>query len=128
MTLVRDMKDVEAALAEAERCSREAKSLVKDEGRYSGLIGKPSAWCVVTEKGLWSRAFHTELEKDRLTECIEKGHRVILTVGVVSEPGVPLHTCKYASVVRISEPRKHSEDKLSDIAIRAKIRAASSLH
>jgi hypothetical protein len=81
MTLVRDMKDVEAALAEAERCSREAKSLVKDEGRYSGLIGKPSAWCVVTEKGLWSRAFHTELEKDRLTECIEKGHRVILTVG-----------------------------------------------
>jgi hypothetical protein len=126
MTLVLDVQvDV---FAEAERCRREAISLVEKDERYSELTGKPSAWCVVTEKGLWSRAFHTALEKDRLSECIEQGHRVILIVGLVSQPGVPLHASKYASVVAIAEPRKHSEDKLADIAVRAKIRAASSLH
>jgi hypothetical protein len=83
---------------------------------------------VVTEKDLWSRTFHTSLDKDRLSECIEKGHRVILTVGLVSEPGIPLHACNYASVVAIAQAPKHSEDKLADIAVRAKLRAASSLH
>ena len=34
---------------------------------------------------------------------------------------------KYASVVAIDEPRKHSDDKLADIAIHAKIRASQSL-
>jgi hypothetical protein len=128
MTSVLDMQVVEDVFAEAERCSREAKFLVKNDGRYSELIGQPSGWCVVTEKGLWSRAFHTSFDKDHLRECVEKGHQVILTVGLVSQPGVPLHACKYASVVAIAEPRKHSEDKLSDIAVRAKLRAASSLH
>jgi hypothetical protein len=121
-------QSVEVIFAKAEQCSREAIALVKNDARYSELVGKPSGWCVVTEKGLWSRGFHTSLDKDRLSECIEKGSRVILTVGLVSEPGVPLHACKYASVVAIAEPRKHSEDKLADIAVRAKLRAASSLH
>jgi hypothetical protein len=128
MTSVLDMQVFEAVLAEAERCSREATLLVKNDARYSELVGKPSGWCVVTEKSLWSRAFHTSLDKDRLRECIEKDHQVILTVGLVSQPDVPLHACKYASVVAIAEPRKHSEDKLADIAVRAKLRAASSLH
>jgi hypothetical protein len=128
MTTVQDMQAVEAVFAEAERCSREAISLVKNDVRYSELIGKPSAWCVVTEKGWWSRAFHSALDKDRLQESLKDGHRVVLTVGLVSEPGVPLHAGKYASVVAIAEPRKHSEDKLRDIAVRAKMRAASSLH
>ena len=114
-------------IANAERCRREAVSLVGNDSQYSELIGQPSAWCVVTEKGLLSRAFHTVLEKDRLHECIDKGHRVILTVGLVIQPGIPLHATKYASVVAIAEPRKHSEDKLADIAVRAKLRAASSL-
>lgn len=128
MTSVLDMQVVEAVFAEAERCSREAKLLVKNDARYSELIGQPCGWCVVTEKGLWSRAFHTALDKDRLIECIEKGHQVVLTVGLVSQPGIPLYACKYASVVAIAEPRKHSEDKLAHIAVRAKLRAASSLH
>ena len=128
MTSIVEIQPVESVFAEAERCSREAVSLVKNDPRYSELIGKRSAWCVVTEKGLWSRAFHTAMDRDRLSECIEKGHHVILTVGLVSEPGIPLHACKYASVVAIAEPRKYSEDKLSDIAVRAKLRAASSLH
>jgi hypothetical protein len=128
MTSTLEMPVVEGVVAEAERCSCEATLLVKNDARYSELVGEPSSWCVVTEKGLWSRAFHTALEKDHLTQCIEKGHRVILTVGLVSHPGVPLHATKYASVVAIAEPRKYSEDKLADIAIRAKLRAASSLH
>ncbi len=128
MTSIADIHPVEAVFAEAERCSRDVISLVKTDPRYSELIGKPSAWCVVTEKGLWSRAFHTSMDRDGLSECIEKGHQVILTVGLVSEPGTPLYACKYASVVAIAEPRKYSEDKLADIAMRAKLRAASSLH
>jgi hypothetical protein len=128
MTSIVDLHPVESVFAEAERCSREAISLVKNDPRYSELIGKPSAWCVVTEKGLWSRAFHTAMDRDHLIECIEKGHHVILTLGLVSEPGIPLHACKYASVVAIAEPTKYSEDRLSDITVRAKLRAASSLH
>ena len=53
---------------------------------------------------------------------------MVLTVGLVSHPGVPLHSSKYASTVSISEGIKYSEEKLADIAVRAKIRAASSLH
>lgn len=115
-------------IGEAERCRREALSLVGKDPRYSDLNGQPASWCVVTEKGLWSRAFHTALEKDRLQECLEKGHRVILAVGLVAQPGVPLHSSRYASVVGIADRSKYSEDKLGDIAVRAKLRAASALH
>lgn len=128
MTSTVEVSVIDDVMIEAERCRREALSVVGKDARYSELIGQPAGWCVVTEKGLWSRAFHTLLEKDCLQECIAKGHRVVLTVGVVSHPGVPLHASKYASVVSIGEGNKYSEDKLGDIAVRAKIRAASSLH
>src|SRR5215468_8812247 len=126
MTSLLDVQVPKDVFDVAERCRREAASLVEKDTRYSELNGEPSAWCVVTEKGMWSRAFHTALEKERLSDCIEKGHRVILTVGLVSRPGVPLHTSRYASVVAVAEPRTHSEVKLADIAVRAKLRAASS--
>jgi len=128
MTLTCEISGIDTVIAEAERCRREAITLVCQDNRYSELVGQPSGWCVVTEKGLWSRAFHTVHETDRLYECIEKGHRVVLTVGLVSQPGVPLHSTRYASVVAVSEAQKYSEDKLADIAVRAKLRAASSLH
>ncbi|SRR5579871_5558421 len=119
---------INEVIGAAERCRREALSLVGKDPRYSELSGQPAAWCVVTEKGLWSRTFHTASEKDRLQECIEKGHRVILAVGLVAQPGAPLHASKYASVVAVADSQKYSEDKLGDIAVRAKLRAASSLH
>ena len=119
---------IDNVIARAEQCRREALSMVSKDSRYSELVGQPSGWCVVTEKGLWSRAFHTVLERDQLNECIEKGHRVVFTVGLVSQPGVPLHATRYASVVAVSEAQKYSEDKIADIAVRAKLRAASSLH
>lgn len=128
MAIATEMPITEVAITEAERCRREAMSLVANDAAYSELKGRPSGWCVVTEKGLWSREFHTPLEKDHLRECLEKGHRVVLTVGLVTHPGIPLHATKYASVVAFAEPRKHSEDKLRDIAVRAKLRAASSLY
>lgn len=128
MTTILDTTIPGTIIAGAEQCRRQAESLVDNDARYSELVGQPSAWCVVTQKGFWSREFHTVLEKDRLHECLEKGHRVVLTVGLVSRPGVPLHASTYASVVSIADPRKHSEDKLSDIAVRAKLRAASTLH
>ena len=128
MTSTCEISAINEVIAEAERCRREAISLVCKDNRYSELVGQPAGWCVVTEKGLWSRAFHTVHETDRLYECIEKGHRVVLTVGVVSHPGVPLHATKYASVVAVSAAEKYSEDKITDIAVRAKLRAASSLH
>ena len=127
MTTALEIHSADDVIAEAERCRCEAVSLVKNDARYSELIGQPSAWCVVTEKGIWSRTFHTALEKDHLIECLEKGHRVILTVGLVSRPGIPLHASKYASVVAKAEPRKYSEDKLAHIAVRGKLRAASTL-
>src|SRR5579863_4054436 len=86
MTTALEIHIADDVIAEAERCRCEAVSLVKNDARYSELIGQPSAWCVVTEKGIWSRTFHTALEKDHLIECLEKGHRVILTVGLVSRP------------------------------------------
>lgn len=128
MTSSPEVSVYDEVVAEAERCRRNAVTLVGKDSRYSELTGQPSGWCVVTEKGRWSREFHTAIDKDRLRECIEKGHRVVLTVGLVSNPGLPLHSTKYASVAAMAEPRKHSDDKLADIAVRAKIRAASSLH
>jgi hypothetical protein len=103
---------IDNVIAEAERCRREAISVVGNDARYSELIGQPSSWCIVTEKGLWSRTFH----------------RVVLTVGLVGHPNIPLHASKYASVVSVGEAGKHSKDRLADIAVRAKIRAASILH
>lgn len=128
MTSTLEISATNDVISEAERCRQEALSLVGKDPHYSELNGQPGGWCVVTEKGLWSRAFHTALEKERLQECLDKGHRVIMAVGLVAQPGVPLHSSKYASVVAVADPCKYSEDKLGDIAVRAKLRAASSLH
>ena len=127
MTSILEVSVYDEAIAEAERCRRDAVTLVGKESRYSELTGQPSAWCVVTEKGLWSREFHTAIDKDHLRECIEKGDRVVLTVGLVSNPNFALHATKYASVVAIADSRNYSDDKLADIAVRAKIRASLSL-
>ena len=124
------MSEIQGAndvIARAERCRYDALSLVKNEARYSELTGQPSAWCVVTQKGIWFRKFHTMREQQSLRDCIEKGHRVILTVGLVCKPGEPLQASKYASVVAFAESRKYPENKSRDIAARAKLRAASSL-
>lgn len=52
MTSTLEIPVSDNAIAEAERCRREAQSLVGKDARYSELSGQPSAWCVVTQKGL----------------------------------------------------------------------------
>ena len=100
--------NVNEVLAEAERCRREAHATVeKNLALYSDLVGQPSGWCVVTEKGLWSRQFHTMADEDRLREKIEKGHRVVLTVGLVANPAIPLYPSNHAAIITIAEPCTH---------------------
>ena len=76
---------------EAERCRREACAKIKnDPQRYAGLVGQPSGWCVVTEKGFWKRSFHGPHEQHLLRDRIESGHKVVLTVGIVANPRLPM--------------------------------------
>ena len=77
--------------ADAERCRREAKAVAqKHPERYKELIAQPSGWCVITEKGWWSRTYHGMFNEDQLRDKIERGHRVVLIVGLVAFPGVAL--------------------------------------
>ena len=59
--------------------------------------------------------------QDRLRNKIKRGYRVILTVGLVAPA---LTRTNHASVVSYAEPRRHNAEKLSVIAIRAKVCAA----
>jgi hypothetical protein len=117
-----------ATIAEAERCRLEARAAIeKDPNRYAELSGQPSGWCVVTQSGLWSRKYHDRFEESRLRECIERGDKVVLTVGIVAKRDAPLNTNNHVASVAICEPCKLSENKLSLITARAKIHATSAL-
>ena len=74
-------------IGEAERCRREAIEMVRKDPKWSELLNQPSTWCVVVEKGLRPRAFYTMLEQDQLLERIERGYKVVLTVGLVGARG-----------------------------------------
>lgn len=115
-------------IGDAERCRGEAIEMVRKDPKWSELLNQPSTWCVAVEKGLRPRAFHTMLEQDQLLEKIERGYRVVLTVGLVGAPGAALTKANHVAVISIAEPRKHNSEKLSEIGIRAKVSAASALH
>jgi hypothetical protein len=116
-------------IAESERLRREAVETVRNNReRYKALLGQPSGWCVAVEKGWRPRCFHTALDQERLGDKIERGYRVILTVGLVAAPGTSLLRDNHVAIVSFAEPRRHSTEKLSEIAVRAKVCAAGSLH
>ena len=116
-------------LAEAERCLREARAKVERNSLiYSELLSQPSGWCVVTERHPWSRQFHTMGEEERLRERIEHGHRVVLTVGLVANPHIPLSPSNHVAIISISEPRTHNSETLILIGARAKFCAARALY
>jgi hypothetical protein len=118
-----------SAVEEAERCRLEAlETIAKDPKRYADLSGEPSGWCVVTQKGFWSRKYHDRFEEPRLRDCIEGGHKVILTVGLVAKPGSSLSVNNYVASVAVREPRKISADKMAGIILRAKIHATHALN
>ena len=60
-------------------------------------------------------------------DCIERGHKVILTVGLVAKPESLLSVNNHVASVVVSEPRKLSADKIAMITVRAKINAAQAL-
>lgn len=117
-----------AIVAKAERCRLEAKATIdKEPNRYAELSGQPSGWCVVTRSGFWSRKYHDRFEESRLRECIERGEKVVLAVGIVAKPDSPLNSSNHVASVTVCEPGKLSEDKLALITTRAKIHATFAL-
>jgi hypothetical protein len=121
--------DANQVLAEAERCRREARTKVESNSLvYSELLCQPSGWCVVTERYTWSRRFHTMIDEDQLRERIERGHKVVLTVGLVANPNIPLTPSNHIAVISLAEPRTHKPETLSSIGVRAKRYAATALY
>ena len=116
-------------LAEAERCRKEARAKVEGNSiLYSELLSQPSGWCVVTEKHTWSRRFHTMVDEDRLRERVERGHRIVLTLGLVANPNIPLTPCNHVAIVSVAELPTHNPDTLANIGVRAKRYAAKALY
>ncbi|KAA6463169.1 hypothetical protein DYQ86_07540 [Acidobacteria bacterium AB60] len=114
------------ALQEAERCRREACAKInKDPQRYAGLIGQPSGWCVVTEKGFWKRSFHGAHEQNLLRDRIASGHKVVLTVGVVADPRVSITADNHVAEVRVADSCKLPFEKLAVLTAQAKMHATS---
>jgi len=128
MLSIRKIHPFDAAVAEAERCRREAQNRVKQNpGKYAELERQPSGWCVVTQKGLWSRVYHNGYGEARLRESIDRGHQVLLTVGIVAKPEAPLKPDTHVASVKVINPGKLSEYKLDLVAVRAKLHAAQAL-
>ncbi len=116
------------AIAEAERCRLEAVATVaKDPDRYAALKDQPSGWCVVTQKGFWSRVYHDGYRQDQLRDLLGRGHKVLMTVGIVAKPDAPLNTNTHVATVAVAEPKNLPEHKLQMITVRAKLHAARAL-
>ena len=121
-------EETPAAVKEAERCRREASEMItKDPSRYASLVGQPSGWCVVTEKGFWKRSFHGHNEESLLRDRIQHGHKVILTVGIVADPRVSVTAQNHVATVSVSDECKLPGEKLAVITAQAKLHAASAM-
>jgi len=116
------------AIKEAESCRLEAKAAISnDPDRYAALRDQPSGWCVVTQKGFWSRAYHDGYSQERLRDHLDRGHKVVLTVGIVAKPDSPLNKDTHVAAVKVAEPLNVHDEKLQLITVRAKLHAARAL-
>jgi len=116
------------AIKEAESCRLEAKAAISnDPNRYAALRDQPSGWCVVTQKGFWPRVYHDGYSQERLRDHLDRGHKVLLTVGIVAKPDSPLNKHTHVAAVKVTEPATVPEDKLQLITVRAKLHAARAL-
>jgi hypothetical protein len=128
MLSIRELHPFETAVAEAELCRVEAKTTVKENpGKYGDLREQPSGWCVVTQKGLWTRVYHNSYGGDRLKECLDRGHKVLMTVGLVAKADSPLTADTHVASVRVANPERLSDYKLQLVSVRAKLHAARAL-
>lgn len=120
--------EIPEAVREAERCRREAYETINNNpDRYASLVGQPSGWCVVTEKGFWTRSFHGHHEEGLLRDRIQNGHKVILTVGIVADPRVSVTAENHVAAVRVSDQCKLPGEKLAVVTAHAKLHAASAM-
>jgi hypothetical protein len=128
MLSIRKLHPFDAAVAEAERCRVEAQAAIeKNPDKFEALKQQPSGWCVVTQRGFWSRIYHNGYGEARLKESIDRGHKVLLTVGIVAKPDSPLKPDTHVASVRVADPGKLSDYKLHLVSVRAKLHAAQAL-
>ena len=128
MISIREIHPFDSAVDEAERCRKDAKAAIEQNpGKYGHLNRQPSGWCVVTQKGFWSRAYHNGYGEERLKEVLDHGHRVLLTVGIVAKPDSPLSPDSHVAAVKVAMPEKLSDLQLQLISVRAKLHAARAL-
>ena len=128
MLSIREMHPFDAAIAEAERCKKEAKAAIKQNPeKYAQLKDQPAGWCVVTRKGLWTRVYHNLYGEPKLKEVLDHGHEVLLAVGIVAKPDSPLNPESHVASVHLVNPGGLSEYKLELIAVRAKLHAVRAL-
>jgi hypothetical protein len=128
MLSIRDPHPFDAAVAEAERCRVEAKTTVKENPEiYADLSQQPSGWCVVTQKGPLSRLYHNGYGEAKLREDLDRGHKVLLTVGLVAKPDSPLNANRHVASVRVADPGRLSDYKLQLVSAQAKLHAAQAL-
>ena len=128
MLSIRELHPFDAAIAEAERCRVEAKAAVsEDPEKYADLSQQPSGWCVVTQKRPWSRVYHNGYGEARLRDHLDRGHKVLLTVGLVAKPESPLNPKTHVASVSVADPGRLSEYKLLLVSVRAKLHAAQAL-
>lgn len=114
------------ALKEAELCRRKACArVIRDQKRYGHLMGQPSEWCVVTENGLAKPSFHARYERDLLRDRLERGHRVVLTLGIIAESRVSLTPDNHVAEVKVEDPCNVPSDQLTELTEQAKVHALS---
>jgi hypothetical protein len=118
---------IDTALEEAERCRQDARAAVEHSPDHVGLKNKPSGWCVVTQNGFWSRTYHNIYGEVRLRDLLDRGHKVLLTVGIVATPDAPLNIETHVASFKIAQPCKVSDYKLHLISTRAKLYASQAL-
>jgi hypothetical protein len=116
------------AIDEAERCRRNAHAMVaKETDRLPLLTRQPSSWCVVTEDS-GNRAFHAPHQQSALRDRLEKGHKVILTLGIIGDPRASLTKDNHLVAMKVSEECMMPSGTLAVIIAHAKIHALSSIH
>jgi hypothetical protein len=62
-----------------------------------------------------------------LREYLDRGHKVVLTVGIVARPDAPLTGETHLASVRLAQAGKLSDYKLHLVSVRAKLHAARAL-
>jgi hypothetical protein len=128
MLQITEAVPADLAIKEAESCRLEAMAAISNNPeRYAALRDQPSGWCVVTQKGIWPRVYHDGYSQERLRDHLDRGHKVLLTVGIVAKPDSPLNRDTHVAAVKVAEPMNVREDKLQLIMVRAKLHAARAL-